>query len=280
MGRVSGKVALVTGAASGIGRGCAEALAKEGARVIATDIDEKGGAETIDLIKKAGGDARFYKQDVVDEQGWIDLYKTIEKEYGALHVVVNNAAICIVMSTFEMTLANWRRQMAIDLDSLFLSTKYGVPLMTKSGGGSIINISSLAGLKGVPMLSGYCAAKAGVRMFTKSMALELAQMRTKIRVNSIHPGAIETSIWLKMPNDGSMPDMETSRNSDPLYEQRKIAERTTPVGFAGAPNDIAMGVVYLASEEARFVNGIELVIDGGNMAGEIGDIMAEDLKMS
>lgn len=280
MGRVSGKIALVTGAASGIGRGCAEALAKEGARIIATDIDEKGGAETIDLIKKAGGDARFFKQDVASEQEWIDLYKLIEKEYGALHVIVNNAAICIVMSTFEMTLANWRRQMAIDLDSLFLSTKYGVPLMTKSGGGSIINISSLAGLKGVPMLSGYCAAKAGVRMFTKSMALELAQMRAKIRVNSIHPGAIETSIWLKMPNDGSMPNVDLNRNSDPLYEQRKIAERTTPVGFAGAPSDIAMGVVYLASEEARFVNGIELVIDGGNMAGEIGDIMAEDLKMS
>lgn len=280
MGRVSGKIALVTGAASGIGRGCAEALAKEGARIIATDIDEKGGAETIDIIKQAGGDARFFKQDVASEQEWIDLYKLIEKDYGALHVIVNNAAICIVMSTFEMTLANWRRQMAIDLDSLFLSTKYGVPLMTKSGGGSIINISSLAGLKGVPMLSGYCAAKAGVRMFTKSMALELAQMRTKIRVNSIHPGAIETSIWLKMPNDGSMPNVDLNRNSDPLYEQRKIAERTTPVGFAGAPSDIAMGVVYLASEEARFVNGIELVIDGGNMAGEIGDIMAEDLKMS
>jgi len=280
MGRVSGKIALVTGAASGIGRGTAEALAAEGARVIVTDIDEKGGAETIDIIKKAGGDARFIKQDVTSEQGWIDLYSTIRKDYGALHVIVNNAAICIVMSTFEMTLENWRRQMAIDLDSLFLSTKYGVPLMKNSGGGSIINISSLAGLKGVPKLSGYCAAKAGVRMFTKSMALELAQMRAKIRVNAIHPGAIETSIWLKMPNDGSMPNVDLTRNSDPLFEQRKIAERTTPLGFAGEPSDIAMGVVYLASEEARFVNGIELVIDGGNMAGEIGDIMAEDLKMS
>jgi NAD(P)-dependent dehydrogenase (short-subunit alcohol dehydrogenase family) len=184
------------------------------------------------------------------------------------------------MSTFEMTFENWRRQMAIDLDSLFLSTKYGVPLVKKSGGGSIINISSLAGLKGVPKLSGYCAAKAGVMLFSQSMALELAQMRANIRVNTIHPGAIETSIWLKMPNDGSMPNVDLTRNSDPLFEQRKIAERTTPVGFAGAPSDIAMGVVYLASDESRFVNGISLVIDGGNMAGDVGDIMAEDLKMS
>ena len=139
--------------------------------------------------------------------------------------------------------------------------------MAKSGGGSVINISSVAGLKGIAGMTGYCAAKGGVRLFTKAAALECARAKNGVRVNSIHPGAIETPIWLKLGNDGEMPAGAAGRNEDAMAGIRAAGERATPLGHAGLPEDIAAGVVFLASEESRFVTGSELVIDGGVMAG-------------
>ena len=267
MGRLRGKVALITGAASGIGRGAALGLAAEGAIVAVADIDEKGGIESCELIRKAEGRARYIKLDVTEERDWTAAFKEVEKELGGLNVLVNNAGICIATSLFEMQLATWRRQMAVNLDSMFLGLRHGIPRIAAAGGGSVINISSVAGLKGIAGLAGYCASKGGVRLLTKSVALECAQAKNGVRVNSIHPGAVETPIWVKMANQGEMPEPNERRNSDAMEDARAASIAATPLAFPGLPSDIAAGVVFLASDESRFITGAELVIDGGVMAG-------------
>ncbi|MFI4974954.1 MAG: SDR family NAD(P)-dependent oxidoreductase [Caulobacterales bacterium] len=260
---MKGKVALVTGAASGIGRGCALALAREGANVIVADIDEAGGRETCREIAAQGGVARFQRLDVARETDWRNALELVAEQEGALHILVNNAAICIATPLLEMTFASWRRQVEINLDSVFLGTKAAIPLIGRSGGGSIVNISSVAGLKGIAGLAGYCATKGAVRLFTKAVALECAQSKNNIRVNSIHPGGIETPIWVKMANDGIMPQTGSNTIAERMEQTRAQAARATPVGFAGEPADIAGGVLYLCSQAARYVTGTELVIDGG-----------------
>jgi len=262
MGRLSGKIALVTGAGSGIGRASALAMAGEGAALIVTDIDEAGGRETCAMIASAGGCASFHQHDVTSEQSWDRVLSGID----ALHVLVNNAGICIATPLAQMSYDSWRRQFAINVDGIFLGTKRVLPLLAGSGGGSIINMSSVAGLKGVAGLSGYCATKGAVRLFTKAVALECAQAGNKVRVNSIHPGAIETPIWVKMGHDGTLPPDATGYG-DAMDAARAASVAATPVGHAGVPQDIAAGVVFLASDESRFITGSELVIDGGVMAG-------------
>ncbi len=267
MGRLQDKIAIVTGGASGIGRGCSVALAAEGARVIVADVDQKGASETCGSIVAEGGRAFARPLDVAREESWTSLVSSVDAEFGALHILVNNAGICISRSLLSMTFESWRRQMSINLDGVFLGTKAALPLMTKSGGGSVINISSVAGLKGIPGMSGYCATKGGVRLFTKAVALECAGLKNKVRVNSVHPGAIETPIWLKLSNDGTMPSTDPRVNSDAMEEIRAAGAAATPIGHAGIPADIAAGVVFLASDDARFITGTELIIDGGVMAG-------------
>jgi NAD(P)-dependent dehydrogenase (short-subunit alcohol dehydrogenase family) len=252
--RVKGKVALVTGGASGIGKASAMLLAKEGAAVAVTDIQDDQGRDVVAAIKKAGGDAIYLHHDVADEAAWEKVVAEVKARFGKLHILVNNAGIAITGSVLTMTLADWRRQQAINLDGVFLGVKHSLPLMRASGGGSIINISSLAGLKGSPTLAGYCATKGGVRLFTKAVAMECGQARDGVRVNSVHPGIIETPIWL-----GIIPGASGANapNLDAMSEQ------VVPIGSKGVPEDIAAGVLYLASDESRYVTGSELVIDGG-----------------
>ncbi len=256
-GRVSGKVALVTGAASGIGRGCAEKLAAEGAFVVVTDIQDHLGEEVVAGIKAAGGQAEYRHQDVTDEAVWAEIVDGIRTRHGRLDFLINNAGIGIGGSILEMTLENWRRQTAINLDGVFLGTKHSIPLMRTSGqGGSIVNISSVAGLKGSANLAGYCATKGGVRLFTKAVAMECANARDGIRVNSVHPGLIETPIWVSVgqavnPLANAPPDLDA------------MSAMAVPLGVKGFPEDIANGVLWLCSDESRYVTGQELVIDGG-----------------
>jgi NAD(P)-dependent dehydrogenase (short-subunit alcohol dehydrogenase family) len=259
MARLTGKVGLVTGAASGIGRACALALAREDAEVIVTDLDGAGLKDTCAMI--AGARSRLH--DVSDEDSWKAALEGVE----TLHVLVNNAGICIAAPLAEMSAESWRRQLGVNLDGVFFGTKLAVPLIAKSGGGAIVNISSVAGLKGVEGLSGYCASKGAVRLFTKAVALECASAGNGVRVNSVHPGAIETPIWMKMAHDGNLPPPDAALRSNAMEAARAASEAATPLGHAGLPEDIAAGVVYLASDEARFVTGTELVIDGGVMAG-------------
>ena len=198
-GQVQGKVALVTGGASGIGEAVCELLAREGASVAVTDVDDLRGPEVVARIKKAGGEASFWHHDVTSEARWIEVVTEVMKRYGRLDVLVSNAGIGIaVPSITQMSLADWRRQTAINLDGVFLSVKHGLPAMRKTGGGSVIMMSSLAGLRGSASLSGYCATKGGVRLFAKAIAMECATFGDGIRVNSVHPGIIDTPIWGKI----------------------------------------------------------------------------------
>jgi NAD(P)-dependent dehydrogenase (short-subunit alcohol dehydrogenase family) len=260
-GQVAGKVALVTGGASGIGAAVVELLAQEGATVVATDIDELRGPELVARLKKAGREAVFLQQDVTSEERWAEVASDIEKRFGRLDVLVSNAGIAIgVPSITDMSLADWRRQTAINLDGVFLSVKYGLPLMRKTGGGSVIMMSSLAGLRGAAGLAGYSATKGGVRLFAKAVAMECASFGDGIRVNSVHPGIIDTPIWGKVPAGGG-----ANAPIDP-EERAKLA---TPLARAGQALEIAQGVLYLASDASRYVTGTELVIDGGMNAGGV-----------
>ena len=266
MGRVEGKIALVTGAAAGIGRAAAEALAAEGATVYASDVDDAGTAETVALITKAGGKAYGLAQDVTSEPRWAEVVAAIKDQSKALHILVNNAGIAIAADIFTMELADWRRQTAINIDGVFLGVKHGAPLIAASGGGSIINISSVAGLRGAAGLAGYCATQGAVKLFTQSAALECAQGKMNVRVNSVHPGIIDTAIWQKMPQNG-MGAIRTALAPEGANTLDPVAiGAATPIGYNGVPADIANGIVFLASEESRYMTGAELVIDGGMTA--------------
>jgi NAD(P)-dependent dehydrogenase (short-subunit alcohol dehydrogenase family) len=263
-GQVAGKVALVTGGASGIGAAVAELLAREGASVAVTDIDELRGPEIVAGIRKAGGEAIFLKQDVTSEARWIEVVAEVKKRYGRLDILVSNAGIGIaVPSITDMTLEDWRRQNAINLDGVFLSVKHCLPLMRKIGGGSIIMMSSLAGLRGAPGLSAYSASKGGVRLFAKSIAMECASVGDGIRVNSVHPGIIDTPIWGKIPTGAA------GRGQNAPIDPEERAKLATPLGRAGQAAEIASGVLYLASDASSYVTGTELVIDGGMNAGGV-----------
>jgi NAD(P)-dependent dehydrogenase (short-subunit alcohol dehydrogenase family) len=259
-GRVEGKVALVTGGASGIGRGCAERLAQEGAVIVMTDLQDEKGAAAVAAIEGLGGKASYLHHDVTSEDAWIEVAAAIKQKHGRLDILVNNAGIGIGGSVLTMTLADFQKQTAVNLDGVFLGTKHSIPLMRESGGGSIINISSVAGLKGSAILAGYCATKGGVRLFTKAVALECAAAKDGVRVNSVHPGIIETPIWDTIVGTGEPGDNARPPRGAALDA---ISAEGVPLGVKGYPEDIANGVLWLASDESRYVTGAELVIDGG-----------------
>lgn len=268
MGQVNGKIAIVTGAASGIGRSAAVALAREGARVMATDVDEAGLKHTQALLSKAGGTAAIAQQDVTDEARWDAIIAETESLFGAPNVLVNNAGIAIAGAIMEYSLADWKRQMAVNTDSVFLGTRAGMRAMKKEGG-SIINISSVAGLRGAAGASAYCASKGAVRLFTKAAAVECAALGLKIRVNSVHPGIIDTPIWQKEITrltetmNAEQSAALTAHTGGNAIDPNVIALGGTPMGRSGKPEEVAELIVYLASDASSFTTGQEHVIDGG-----------------
>jgi NAD(P)-dependent dehydrogenase (short-subunit alcohol dehydrogenase family) len=251
-GRVAGKVALITGAGMGLGRAAAILLATEGARIAVTDIDGTAGAETVARIAEAGGEAAFFPHDVTDPDQWQNVLRAAEERFGRLDVLVNNAGIAIAKTIEETTLDDWRRTMAVNADGVFLGCKYAIPAMRRAGGGSIVNLSSIDGIIGEADLAAYCASKGAVRTLTKAVAVHCAEQRYGIRCNSIHPGYIWT------------PQTENYlRDLGRLEEERDKALRRHPLGTLGEPKDIAYMVLYLASDESKFVTGAEMVVDGG-----------------
>ncbi len=252
-GRVEGKVALVSGGASGLGAESARRLAREGARVMLTDVAHDRGQAIADEILAEGGEAAFLLHDVTDEAQWIEAIKATVARFGRLDILVNSAGIGGGEPLLEATLDGWRRVTGINLDGTFLGLRHAAPAMIEGGGGSIINLSSILGKVGFPGAAAYCASKGGVALLTKAAALELAA--TGVRVNSVHPGFIETPMVAEAlhasGNGNEMRDMLISRHA---------------LGRLGAPREIADAIVFLASDESSFMTGAELVIDGGYTA--------------
>ena len=259
MAQLAGKAAIVTGGASGIGEACAETLAREAASVLVTDVDDHLGKAVVERILKAGGKARFLHHDVREESAWPGVIREAEQHFGRLDIMVANAGIGIMSPIETMTLADWQRQQAINLDGVFLSIKHAIPAMRKAGGGSIVLMSSIAGLRGAPMLAAYSATKGGVRLLAKSVAMEHAA--DNIRCNSVHPGIIATPIWNKIPTGA-----EGNRRNAPI-DPRERAAAVVPLTRVGEAQDIANGVLFLCTDAANYITGQELVIDGGMTAG-------------
>lgn len=263
MGQLDGKTAIVTGGASGIGAATAELLAREGAAVVVSDLDDAQGAATVARIEAAGGKALFQRHDVTDEAGWPDLIAATERAFGHLDIMVANAGLCIQVPILEMRMADWKRQIEVNMDGVFLSVINAIPAMRRAGGGSIVILSSVAGLRGTPGLAGYCATKGGVRFFAKAVAMECAGAGDNIRVNTVHPGTVDTPIWTKIPAEAE--GHEGAAAIDP----HELARNTVPLRRPARPEDIAAGILFLASPASAYVTGSEIVIDGGMTGGAL-----------
>jgi cyclopentanol dehydrogenase len=247
MGRLDGKVAVITGAARGQGETEARLFAREGARVVLTDVLVELGQQVATSICASGNEAMFLQLDVSNSDEWQEVVRHTVQTYGRLDMLVNNAGIAQRGGLESTSIEDWDRVMDINVRGVFLGMKYAIPAMLQSGGGSVINVSSTSGIVGFPGGTAYHAAKGGVRLLTKVTAAEYA--RRGIRVNSIHPGIIETPM-----TDNMAP------------ERLQLLLDRTPMGRKGTPMEIAYGVLFLASDESSFMTGAELVIDGGMTA--------------
>ena len=247
-GRIAGKVALITGGASGLGRETAKLFVAEGAKVAITDINEKAGQA---VQQELGANVAFFRHDVTSEAEWQSVVKQTVDKFGRLDILVQSAGIGLSKTVVEIELEEWRKVHAVDLDGVFLGCKHAIPAMAKSGGGSIVNISSIAGIIAGHNMAAYNSAKAGVRHLSKSVALYCAKVKNGIRCNSIHPTFIDTPILDK-------------------YKERFGAEETleklgrqVPIGRVGRASEVAYPILFLASDESSFITGAELAIDGG-----------------
>ena len=250
MGRLGGKVAIVSGGARGQGATEAKMFAREGAKVVLGDVLDEEGKQVEAQINESGGTATYVHLDVTREDDWQSAVETAIDRYGKLDILVNNAGILISKGLEDTTVEDWDRIMGINAKGVFLGTKQAIPAMRRAGGGSIINISSTAGLVGSPNGSpSYTASKGAVRLLSKSTAIQYA--KDGIRCNSVHPGPIDT-------------EMIRHTLTDPTRLEQRM--QRLPLGRVGTPEDIAYGVLYLASDESSFVTGSELVIDGGTTA--------------
>ena len=257
MARVRGKVAIITGAALGIGAATARLLSKEGATVLLTDIKDTEGQAIADEIRRFGGNAAYLHLDVADEAAWQGAVDEALRRFGRLDILINNAGVGWGGPPEEETLERWRKLMSINLDGVFLGTKHAIKAMAreKPARASIINISSIEGIVGDPNLGAYNASKGAVRLYTKSVALYCAKAGLGIRVNSIHPGYI----WTPMVEN-------YLAEAGDVAEGRKALDDLHPIGHVGEPDDIAFAALYLASDESKFVTGTELIVDGGYTA--------------
>ncbi|MBD3921624.1 glucose 1-dehydrogenase [Paenibacillus sp. PR3] len=249
--RLNGQIALITGGATGIGRTTAIRFAKEGAKVIVTDINEAGANETAAQIKANGGEAIAFRHDVSNEDNWKQIVEDAVKAYGTIDILFNNAGIYVIKPLFETSVDEWNRMLSINVTGVFLGMKHVIPVMAKQKKGSVINASSIAGLTGAPGHTMYGASKGAVRIMTKDAAMEFATLG--VRVNSIHPGYINTA----MVEYAS----ETTKQS-----KEQLGQAVSPMGHVGSTEDVSNLVLFLASDESSYITGAEHVIDGGATA--------------
>ena len=251
--RVKDKVVLVTGGGSGLGEAISMRLAEEGATLVVADINESSAQRVAEAI---GGKAIAVHQDVTDELRWQELVAEIVERFGQLDILVNNAGIALVGTVEDTTLEDWQLTQRVNLDAVFMGTREAIKVM-KKGSGSIINISSIEGIIGEQKVAAYNASKGGVRIFTKSAALHCCAEGYSIRVNSVHPGFIDTNMV-----SGAVATMTEEEGE--AFTTRIVGN--IPMGHMGEPLDIANGVLFLASEESKYMTGSELIIDGGYIA--------------
>jgi 3(or 17)beta-hydroxysteroid dehydrogenase len=249
MGRVEGKVAIVTGGGSGLGAAASAALVREGATVVLTDVNVEGGEST---AKEIGSGASFVEHDVTSEEDWVRVVSDTVDRFGRLDVLVNNAGVVVVATIEDTTLEQLRFVEAVNIEGPFLGCKHAIPRMAESGGGSIINLSSTAALMGAPPFAAYSASKGAVRSLTQTVAVHCKQRKNGVRCNSIHPGGMLTPMTMKLRSAIG----ETSELAMELAGDLAASS-------IGDPTDIAHAVVYLASDESRFVNGSMLAVDDG-----------------
>lgn len=250
--RVANKIALVTGGGSGLGEACCHRLAEEGATLVVTDIRVEEAQRVAADINRQGGSATAHEQDVTQEAAWESVCEAIASQHGVLDILVNNAGVALPGSVEDTSLEDWRFVNAVNTEGVFLGMRHCIPIMRKPGG-SVINISSIEGIVGDPLLIAYNASKAAVRTMTKSAALHCAQAGYGIRVNSIHPGFIDTA----MVETG----VAAMGDAAEAFQARVLSE--IPVGHMGEAVDIGNAALFLASEESRYMTGSELVVDGG-----------------
>jgi len=255
MERLKSKVAIVTGGSKGIGRAACFLMAEEGAKVALTDISDEEGRKAASQIREAGGAAEYWHLDVSNEEEVKNVISNVNGTFGKIDVLVNNAGIAgIDKPTHEVSKEEWMKVQAVNVNGVFYCTKHAIPYMRKNGGGSIINLSSIYGIISAPDIPPYHASKGAVRLMTKTDALFYA--KESIRVNSIHPGYI----WTPLVEDLAKKSEEGEKSF------REKLDSLHPIGHVGEPMDIAYGIVYLASDESKFITGSELVIDGGYTA--------------
>ncbi len=254
LGRLEGKVAVVTGSTSGIGRATAICLAGEGAKVVVTGRNEERGGITVETIRRQGGQAVFVRQDVTDEDDWRTLFTRTAEAFGGTDILINNAGDCILKPIEEIDTALFLFHLRVNIEACFLGMKYAMPEMWKRGGGAIVNISSVAGLKGGVGGTAYGASKGGMTAMTRAAALEGTRDGATVRVNALHPGFI----W----GDGVVESM----GEEGAAKFRETMVGRTPLKRVGEPGDIAQMVLFLASDDASHVNGADIVVDGGYMA--------------
>lgn len=255
--RLKNKVALVTGAGNGIGRTIALKMAQEGARIVVSDIHVPSGEVTVEEIKREGGEARFREADVSQALEVRNLLHFVEQTYGALHILVNNAGVEVVKPVTEITEQEWDWLQGINLKGVFLCTKYGLPLLERSGGGSIVNLASAAGIVGAALWSAYCASKGGVVLFTKAVAQEV-KMAGKIRINCICPMSVETGMTAR-----GLEAYKRYGFGEDVWEKHFVPRQARLI----TQDEVANAAIFLASDESSPINGHALYLDNGALSG-------------
>lgn len=246
--RLEGKVAIVTGAASGLGKATATLMVREGAKVVLADVNGEAGAA---IASELGDSACFALLDVTDESQWPKVIELAVARFGGLHILVNNAGISPHDTIEDVDIENWRYIHSVNLESVVFGCKHAVPVIAAHGGGAIVNLSSIAGMRGIADYASYGSSKAGIRNLTKSVAMHCAQKGYNIRCNSVHPGSIDTPI------------LDADKAKHGAEAAVAMREKAIPLKRLGRPEEVAYAVVFLASDEASYITGAELVVDGG-----------------
>jgi NAD(P)-dependent dehydrogenase (short-subunit alcohol dehydrogenase family) len=266
MNRLAGKVALISGAARGIGGETARLMAKEGAKVVVADVLDDRGRQTVAAMTAAGGQAEYVHLDVTNEDDWTAAVNVAVGRFGRLDVLVNNAGVFIGKGIEEISLDEWNKLVAVNMTGVFLGTRLAVPALREAAkssehGSAVVNLASTAGIVGSQLDPLYSMTKGGVTLFTKSAALEFARKGYRIRVNSIHPGVIQTDM-----GEQTFVARAVRSGSNDTAQVRQAVTDTVPWGRLGVPMDIAKGIVFLASDDAGYMNGAGLIVDGGATA--------------